>query len=185
MVFYLLIGFIILQRFAELIIAKQNEKWMKGKGAIEVGKEHYRFMILLHSSFFLVLLIEFTWLNKDLSPLWPVLITFFCLTQLLRVWALTSLGKYWNTKIIVLPNTEIVKKGPYKWIRHPNYLIVMLEIILIPLLFQAYWTAVIFTVLNLWILSIRIPLEEKALLSQTDYNHKFQKVSRFSPIRLK
>jgi methyltransferase len=185
MVFYLFLVFIILQRLAELTIAKKNEQWMKSKGAIEVGKEHYPFMVLLHSAFFLVMLLEVIWFSKELSPLWPVLLTLFCLTQLLRVWSLTSLGKYWNTKIIVLPNTEIVKKGPYKFIRHPNYLIVVIEIILIPILFQAYWTAIIFSILNLWILSIRIPLEEKALLSETDYDEKFQKVSRFSPIRLK
>ena len=151
MVFYLFLVFIVLQRLAELLIAKKNEQWMKSKGAIEFGQEHYPLMVLMHSAFFMGVLFEVTWLDKEISPIWPALLCLFCLTQFLRVWSLTSLGKYWNTKIIVLPNAEIVKKGPYKFIRHPNYLIVGIEIILIPILFEAYWTAILFTVLNLWI----------------------------------
>jgi methyltransferase len=143
----------------ELMIARKNEKWMKEKGAIEFGKEHYPIMVLMHSGFLLFFLIEVIAYNKSLTPLWPVLLAFFLFTQIIRIWSLVSLGRYWNTKIIVLPNTTIVKRGPYKFLRHPNYTIVVLEILLIPLLFQAYWTAAIFSILNAFMLSIRIPLE--------------------------
>ncbi|WP_246942481.1 isoprenylcysteine carboxyl methyltransferase family protein [Bacillus pinisoli] len=185
MFFFTFFAFIVLQRLSELTIAKRNEKWMKSNGAIEVGQDHYPLMVLLHSSFFIAVLLEVVFLQTELSPIWPALVTVFALTQLLRIWSLATLGRYWNTKIIVMPNAKIVKNGPYKFLRHPNYVIVVVEILLIPILFQAYWTAVIFSLLNLWMLSVRIPLEEKALLSQTDYEEKFQKISRFSPIRLK
>jgi methyltransferase len=169
----------------ELMIARKNEKWMKEKGAIEFGKEHYPIMVLMHSGFLLFFLIEVIAYNKSLTPLWPVLLAFFLFTQIIRIWSLVSLGRYWNTKIIVLPNTTIVKRGPYKFLRHPNYTIVVLEILLIPLLFQAYWTAAIFSILNAFMLSIRIPLEEKVLISETNYNEQFETVSRFSPVKFR
>ena len=81
----------------------------------------------------------------------------------MRIWCLTSLGKFWNTKIIVLPVLDVVIKGPYKFIRHPNYLIVTIELLVLPLLFSAYFTAIVFSLLNVWMLSVRIPAEEKAL----------------------
>ncbi len=158
---------------------------MKAKGGYEVGKGQYSIMVLMHLSFFITLLFEVYFLNKEISTFWPFLAVLFLISQTMRVWALLSLGRYWNTKIIVLPNTRIVKKGPYKYLRHPNYVIVVVEILLVPLLFQAYWTAAIFSVLNAWMLSVRIPLEEKALILETDYKHQFENISRFSPIRLK
>ncbi|MFZ3590926.1 isoprenylcysteine carboxyl methyltransferase family protein [Bacillus sp. DJP31] len=185
MIFYLVFTLIILQRLCELKVASKNERWMKEKGGYEVGEEHYSLMVLMHSAFFITLLLEVLILDKELTSFWPFLAILFLVTQAMRVWALLSLGKYWNTKIIVLPNTTIVKKGPYKYLRHPNYVIVIVEILLIPLLFQAYWTAAIFSILNAWMLSVRIPLEEKALMAETDYQEKFAKISRFSPIPLK
>lgn len=157
---------------------------MKEQGAIEYGQEHYLIMVMMHSIFFVSFLIEVVILKKQISPVWPLLLTIFLAAQAIRIWALFSLGKYWNTKIIVLPNTTIVKKGPYKYLRHPNYTIVVLEILVIPMLFQAYWTAVIFTILNVWMLSVRIPLEEKALMNETNYIEQFKEISRF-PIPLK
>jgi methyltransferase len=172
---------IILQRFAELVIAKQNEKWMKIHGGVEFGHKHYRIMVGLHSLFFLFLIGEVYYFNKELSPIWPVLVTFFIITQAGRVWALTSLGRYWNTKIIVLPNAEVIVKGPYKYLKHPNYVIVTLEFIIIPLLFQAYLTCIVFSLLNIWILSIRIPEEEKALTKLTTYSQSLGHARRFFP----
>lgn len=184
-VFSFFFSFLIFQRLLELVIASKNEKWLKNKGGYEVGRGHYVLMVLLHTFFLISLLIEVTTLNRELSLIWPTLLLFFLVTQIIRIWALLSLGKYWNTKIIVLPNTSIIKKGPYKFLRHPNYVIVIAEILLIPLLFQAYLTAGIFSLLNLWMLSIRIPMEEKALIAETDYQEKFETVSRFAPFRMK
>jgi methyltransferase len=92
-----------------------------------------------------------------------VLFLLFLLTQIARIWCIWSLGKYWNTKIIVLPGSPLVKKGPYKYVKHPNYIVVGAELFIIPLLFGAYITAVIFPILHILLLRVRIPCEEKAL----------------------
>lgn len=184
MLFLIFLSIIILQRLFELIVARRNEKWMKEQGAVEYGQEHYPIMVMMHSLFFAAFCMEVIVFKKHISPVWPMLLSIFIATQAIRIWALSSLGKYWNTKIIVLPSTTIVKKGPYKYLRHPNYTIVILEILVIPMLFQAYWTAVIFTILNVWMLSVRIPLEEKALMNETNYMEQFKEISRF-PISLK
>ncbi|MEH7441628.1 isoprenylcysteine carboxylmethyltransferase family protein [Bacillus sp. JJ1122] len=181
MAFFVFIGFIILQRLTELVIAKRNEKWMKVKGAIEFGRGHYPAMILIHTSFFIFFIFEVIYFHKNLSLYWPILLPLFLFTQVMRMWALTSLGKFWNTKIIILPGAEIVKKGPYKIIKHPNYLIVTLELIIIPLIFNAFFTLALFTFLNIVILSIRIPAEERALSELTKYESEFGKHGRFVP----
>lgn len=174
MVFTLLFSFILLQRLVELFIAKRNEMWVLEQGGYEVGANHYRYMILLHSSFFAVLLLEVFVLQKTLSPIWMPLFGIFVLTQFLRIYCLLSLGKFWNTKIMILPGANVIRKGPYKWLRHPNYTIVCTEIFIVPLLFQAYGTAIIFTLLNAWMLSVRIPVEERALREATNYEDAFQ-----------
>ena len=157
-----------MQRLIELRIAKRNEKTMLARGAYEVGASHYPYMILLHVSFFISLIIEVVYIQSFSSPYYALIICFLVL-QLLRVWCLVSLGSYWNTKVIILPGAKVVTKGPYAYIRHPNYLIVCLEIAILPLIFQAYITAICFTILNFIILSVRIPIEEKALKEVTNY----------------
>ncbi|MHC0035738.1 isoprenylcysteine carboxyl methyltransferase family protein [Pseudoneobacillus sp. C159] len=179
--FFLFLIIMILQRISELILAKHNERWMKKQGGREFGENHYRIIVMIHSLFFIIYFIEVVILNKKISPIWPYLLAVFLLTQAGRVWALVSLGKYWNTKIIVVPGANVVVKGPYKYLKHPNYVIVMIEFLIIPLLFQAYFTAIIFSLLNLWVLSIRIPEEEKALNTLTTYQDSLGQLHRFVP----
>ena len=174
MIFILFIAVIAIQRLTELLIAKQNEKRMKERGAIEFGQSHYRWMVSMHLGFFLFLITEVLALKRELSEIWPVWLALFLIAQAGRIWAIISLGKYWNTKIIVLPDADIVMKGPYKYLKHPNYLIVATEIIVIPLLFNAYLTAILFTLLNIWMMSVRIPLEERALRTYTEYSSVFK-----------
>ncbi|MFE8702166.1 isoprenylcysteine carboxyl methyltransferase family protein [Cytobacillus sp. FJAT-54145] len=181
MIFIVFISFIITQRLFELVIAKRNEKWMKQQGAKEFGRSHYLVMVSIHTLFFLFYIWEVLTFEKQLSFTWPILLPVFLLTQLGRIWAITSLGRYWNTKIIVLPNAKIIKKGPYQFLKHPNYVIVTIEFIILPLLFQAYITACLFTFLNMLILSIRIPAEEKALKELTEYESAFLDLKRFVP----
>ncbi|SEM82881.1 15-methylpalmitoyl-4-hydroxy-2-pyrone 4-O-methyltransferase [Mesobacillus persicus] len=185
MLFYLFVTIIVFQRAIELVIAKKNERWMKAKGAVEFGAEHYPIMVLIHTAFFITMILEVLYFNRELSQFWVVLFGGFLFTQAMRIWALKSLGPYWNTKIIVLPGAEIVKKGPYRYIKHPNYFIVALELAIIPLMFNAYTTAILFTILNMAILSIRIPTEEKALKEWTGYETEFQGSHRFLPNLLK
>lgn len=164
-VFWIVWSLVIVQRLAEVALAKRNEQWMREKGAVEYGERHYKWMVLMHTSFFVVMLTE--WLVGDhlLHPYWQLLLTGYIVLQGLRIWTLASLGRYWNTKILVIPGGKQVSKGAYaSRIRHPNYLIVTLELLILPLIFQAYITVILFTALNaFFLLSIRIPTEEKAL----------------------
>lgn len=181
MIFYVFVGLIILQRVIELGIARRNEKWMKKQGAIEVGKDHYKYLVLLHIFFFVSLIYEVIFYDKSLTFIWPVWGVLFLGAQIMRAWCLQSLGMFWNTKIIVLPNVKIISKGPYKYIRHPNYLIVAVEIFVIPMMFNAFITAALFSILNAMALSLRVPVEEKALMQVTNYNKVFASRSRFAP----
>ncbi|MEH7255579.1 isoprenylcysteine carboxyl methyltransferase family protein [Neobacillus niacini] len=179
--FFLFISVIIIQRLIELMIARKNEKWMKEQGALEFGTNHYPFIVLMHSLFFLVLVFEKIAFSRELSPIWPLLAAVFIFAQLMRVWAISSLGRYWNTKIIVLPNVDVVRKGPYRFIKHPNYLVVSIELLVVPLFYGAYVTACLFTLLNILMLSVRIPAEERALRELTEYEGSFEKCNRFLP----
>ncbi|MCJ7839505.1 hypothetical protein MUB24_01000 [Lederbergia sp. NSJ-179] len=163
MFFLALISFIAVQRLFELYIARKNEKWMLQKGGMEYGQEHYPYMVMMHISFFISLLVEVTLTDQGQARLWPVFLVVFVLLQMARIWVISTLGKHWNTKIIVLPGADIIKKGPFQYVKHPNYMIVTLELLVVPLMFHAYITAIIFFLLNQWILSIRIAVEEEAL----------------------
>lgn len=161
--FSIFLSFIILQRIAELIVAKRNEKIVRSKGGVEFDKDGYRVIVLMHALFLLSLVCEKALLDRTLNPLWPFFAALFAGAQILRYWAITSLGVFWNTRILVLPNSGLVAAGPYKYFRHPNYIAVIAEIAVIPLIFSCYWTAVIFTTANLIVLRRRVRIEESAL----------------------
>lgn len=161
---WVLIGIIIIQRLVELLVAKRNEKWMLNQGGYEVEGEHYKWIVLVHVLFFVSLITEVLVKGTPVVTWSQFLIGIFLLTQVTRVWCLSSLGKYWNTKIIVLPGADLVSKGPYRFIKHPNYWIVGIEFVVIPLIFGAYITAAIFPFLHLALMRVRIPKEERALL---------------------
>lgn len=180
MVFAMMLTIIVAQRFIELIVAKRNEVWMKRQGGVEYGEKHYPYIVLMHVLFFIVYIGEVQFLQRNLSPAWIVLLIVLILTQIGRVWALVSLGKYWNTKIMVVPNAQVICRGPYRFIKHPNYLVVAIEFIVIPLMFQGYGTAILFTILNIGMLSIRIPEEERALAIHTEYSQVFRSRSRLT-----
>jgi methyltransferase len=151
------------QRLMELYVAKRNANKLKALGAYEVGQSHYKYMVLVHVSFLISLVVESFFWPKALPGWWPVILVVFLALQAFRIWCIWSLGIFWNTRIIVLPGAKRITRGPYRFMRHPNYVIVVLEIITLSLLFQAYLTGVVFTCLKAVLLSVRIPLEEKAL----------------------
>lgn len=161
MAFILFISFIILLRIAELILSRRNEIWLLQNGAIEYGQKHYPYIVALHVLFIVSLIIEYsTTQTASLSLFFLVLYLLFVLFKALVI---SSLGKFWNTKIYHIPDFPLMKNGVYKYIKHPNYLIVIAEIAIIPLVFHLYYTAIAFTVLNAIILSIRIKEENKVL----------------------
>ncbi|MEK4030565.1 isoprenylcysteine carboxylmethyltransferase family protein [Pseudobacillus sp. FSL P4-0506] len=162
--FFILFIFVVIQRLLEVIYARSNEKRMRAQGAIEIGADHYKWIVWLHILFFVSWLAEALYLGTELAWGWQWYFTVFLIAQVLRIWSLASLGPFWNTKILVLPGAWRVKRGPYRWISHPNYVVVATEIVTLPLIFGAWRTALIFSVANaLLLLFVRIPAEEKAL----------------------
>ncbi|MBC7399683.1 MAG: hypothetical protein H7289_07035 [Mucilaginibacter sp.] len=159
MYFIIFISFLILQRLSELYISSRNEKWLLQNGAIQYGQSHYPFMVAMHTLFIISIIVEYNW--RGSTPIsWGFLIAFLLVLSF-KFWALSSLGKYWNTKIYRVPGVYPVKKGPYKIFKHPNYMEVVCEIALIPLVFHLYYTAIIFTLLNAAMLTVRISVENK------------------------
>ena len=130
MVFSIVISIVILQRLVELVIAKRNEKWMRSQGAFEAGAAHYPFMVAMHIAFFISLIARSHSVRSVAVVSMAIIPWHFSSgASVARIWCLTSLGKFWNTKIIILPGADVVRKGPYKWIRHPNYVIVTTELL--------------------------------------------------------
>jgi methyltransferase len=161
MAFILFISLIILLRIGELLLSKSNGRWLVQNGAQEYGRKHYPYIVLLHFFFLVSLVVEYSW--KQPTGYSMFLMLFYFLLLAFKAWVIGSLGKYWNTRIFHIPNIPLIKSGPYQYFKHPNYLIVILEIAIIPLIFQLYVTAILFSVLNAIMLSVRIREENKAL----------------------
>lgn len=173
-------AFIVLERLIELYIAKKNAIYIEAIGGFEVGKAHYKYIVLLHILFLISFYIE-SRIRDALPAYWLIPFIFFILIQIVRYWIISSLGRFWNTRVYVVPNSEPINKGPYRYLRHPNYLVVILEMITIPLIFGAYFTAFIFPVLNAFLLSTRIKVEEEALFANTQYQSSMKNKPRFLP----
>jgi len=159
MIFHAVLGFVVVQRLAELIWAQRNTKRLLARGAREVGKKHYPLFILLHGSWLLALAAI---IPADQPPNW-LLLALFALLQLGRLWVIVTLGPYWTTRIITLDDAPLVRHGPFRWLRHPNYWVVSAEIAVLPLAFGAWEIALVWSVLNTLLLRHRIRQEEAAL----------------------
>jgi methyltransferase len=165
----LFVGLIVAQRLLELRHAKRNLAWALENGGKEYAPEHYSYMVLLHSSWIVALLLEGWLRGSSLAPLWWLWLGLFGLAQFGRYHVISSLGKLWNTRIVIVPNAKLVRTGLYKYLKHPNYLIVALELFVAPLVFGAWLTAIVYTILNaILLLGFRIPAEEKALSTLTE-----------------
>lgn len=171
----------ILQRLWELRKARKNAAWSRAQGGYEVGEGHYPLIVMIHVFFLSGILVES--IAGATPPIWwMVPFSLFLLAQGLRVWCMQALGTYWNTRIWVIPGHTPQIGGPYRFIRHPNYVVVMLEMLSFPLVFGAYMTAIIAPVLNLIVLlAIRIPTEERALRIVMGYEETMGKKGRFVP----
>ena len=145
-----------------MILSKSNEKWLLQNGAIEFGQDHYVYIVALHVFFIIALIIEYSTTQVTAFNMY-LLIPYFVILGL-KAWVILSLGKFWNTKIFHIPSYPLIKKGPYNFIKHPNYWIVIAEIAIIPLIFNLYYTAIVFTCLNALMLYVRIKEENKALV---------------------
>jgi methyltransferase len=156
-----ILGLVTLQRLGELGLSRRNTERLLAKGAREAAPGHYSLIVALHAAWLAGLWYLAAWrADVDVSWTWLAL---FVVLQGLRVWVIATLGPRWTTRIIVLPGAPLVREGPYRFMSHPNYLIVAAEILVLPLVFGLLWYAIAFSVLNALVLWIRIRAEEAAL----------------------
>jgi methyltransferase len=156
---YAILILVVLQRVGELWYASRNTRALKARGAIEYGRGHYPLMVLLHASWLAAIAVG---MRRD--PAVRVLpLMCFLMLQALRAWVLATLGPYWTTRVITVPDAPLVTRGPYRFIRHPNYLVVIGEIALLPLAFGQVTNAIVFSLLNGALLAWRIRVENAAL----------------------
>lgn len=163
--FTILIGLVVLERLAELVVSQRNGAWSLERGGVEFGQRHYPAMVVLHTGLLAGAVAE-VWLRRpDFVPAlgWPMLALVLA-AQGLRWWCIAILGRRWNTRVIVVPGLPLVTRGPYRWLRHPNYMAVVVEGLALPLVHSAWITAVAFMVLNAAVLAVRINVENAALL---------------------
>jgi methyltransferase len=156
---YWILGLVALQRLIELAHARSNTAQLRRLGAVEADAGGYPLYVLLHAGWLASLLV---FVPAATSPVWA-LIGVFVLLQLGRIWVIVSLGPYWTTRIVTLPGAPLVRTGPFRHLRHPNYLLVAAEIALLPLAFGAFAIAAIFSALNLMLIARRIRIEERVL----------------------
>ena len=153
-----LLAFVVLQRFAELSLAQWNAARLRAAGGVEFGASHYPLLVALHASWLLGL-----WVfghGRSVDPIW---LAVFILLQAARLWVIASLGRRWTTRVIVLPGASPVAHGPYRWLRHPNYVVVTLEIAVVPLALGLPLFALVFSAANAALLTYRIGVENEAL----------------------
>ncbi len=165
-----LIGLVVLERLVELVITERNARSLRARGGFEVGRAHFVPMALLHAWLLAAAPLEVFWLERPFVPALGVpMLLLLAATMGLRYWAITSLGDRWTTRVFVVPEEPPVAKGPYRWLRHPNYLAVIVEVAALPLVHTAWWTALAFSAANLLVLRTRIRVEEEALESHSEY----------------
>jgi methyltransferase len=154
----LILGLVTAQRLGELVVARRNTRRLLARGGFERGAEHYPLMVALHGAW-----VGGLWVLAWHRPANLVWLAIYALLEVLRVWVLTSIGRRWTTRIIVVPGEALVRKGPYRLIPHPNYAVVAGEIAVLPLVFGLTGYAVVFSVLNAAMLWLRIRTENAAL----------------------
>lgn len=154
----IVLGFVTLQRASELVLARYNTVRLLNRGALEIAPGHYWLLVAMHGAWLVAL-----WIwgrNQPVNLLW---LSVFVILQVLRVWVIASLGSNWTTRIIVLPGAPLVSTGPYRFMSHPNYVVVACEIVVLPLALSLPIIALVFTALNALMLTIRIRAENRAL----------------------
>ncbi len=157
---FALLLFVTVQRLAELVHARRNTRRLLAEGAVEIGADHYPLLVLLHAGWLAALWI---WLATGHADFYAPAALAYLLVQAARAWVMASLGRYWTTRILVPRGTPLVRRGPYRFLRHPNYVVVAAEILLLPLALGVWPLAVLFSVLNAVVLALRIRVEETSL----------------------
>jgi methyltransferase len=156
-----------LERVAELVVSKRHAAWAFSHGGVEHGRSHYVVMVVLHTGLLVGAVAEVWLLDRPFLPAlgWTMLVLVLA-SQGLRWWCIRTLGRQWNTRVIVVPGLSLVTRGPYRVLRHPNYVAVVVEGLALPLVHTAWVTAALFTVLNAALLAVRIRVEDAALRAE-------------------
>jgi methyltransferase len=162
--FTVLVAAVAGERLIELVVSARHLRWAKERGGVESGAGHYPLMAAVHTVFLVSCIVEVHVADRAFVPWlgWPMLVV-VAGTQALRWWCVRTLGPQWNTRIVVVPGLPLVSRGPYRLLRHPNYVAVVVEIAALPLVHTAWVTAIAFSALNVLVLSLRIPAEQRAL----------------------
>ncbi len=172
--FIALVALVIAERLFELRLANRNTARARAQGAVEAGAEHYRWMVRLHGLFLVSACAEVLLLKRPfVPPLAGGMLVLLVLAALLRFWVIRTLGERWTTRIICWPGRPVTRRGPYRYLRHPNYLAVVVEIVALPMVHSAWLTALVFSALNLVLLAVRIRAEEAALAEHSSYDERF------------
>ena len=170
------------ERLVELVLSQRHAAWARARGGFEVGRGHFRLMALLHTSLLLGCAAEVLFLARPFNPVLAApMLLLVVLAQALRYWAVATLGPMWNVRVIVVPGAAAVDRGPYRLVRHPNYVAVVVEGLALPLVYGAWITALVFTVLNAALLVVRIRCEEDALAAHMGYAERLGGRPRFLP----
>ena len=162
--FTVLVALVALERLAELVVSNRNAAWSLAQGGIETGQRHYPVMVVLHTALLVGALAE-VWIRRpDFVPaLGYSMLALVLASQALRWWCIATLGRRWNTRVIVVPGLALVARGPYRFLPHPNYVAVVVEGFALPLVHSAWITALVFTLCNAVLLTVRIRVENAAL----------------------
>lgn len=162
--FVVLVGLVAAERLFELRLARRNAVWALARGGIERGRGHYPMMAAMHTLFLVSAPLEVVLLDRPFNPaLGLVMLAVVGSTMALRYWVIATLGPRWNTRVICVPGLPPVTSGPFRYLRHPNYLAVVLELAALPLVHGAWWTALGFSIANLAVLRVRIRVEDQAM----------------------
>ncbi|MFF2831783.1 isoprenylcysteine carboxyl methyltransferase family protein [Cellulosimicrobium cellulans] len=167
--YVVLVGATAVERLAELVVSARNARWSFARGGVESGRGHFPAMVALHTGLLVACVAEAWLADRPFLPWlgWLMLVLVLA-SQGLRWWCIATLGPRWNTRVIVVPGLPLVARGPYRWLRHPNYVAVVVEGVALPLVHSCWVTALAFTVLNAVLLvRFRIPAEERALALAT------------------
>ena len=151
------------QRALELVISARHARQLAARGAREFGRGHFPLIVAVHALYPLALAFEVLGLGTRPPHTWPAWLAVWLAAQALKLWAIVSLGPFWNVRVWVLPGALPVRRGPYRYFPHPNYLAVALELVAAPMMFGAWRTAILMTTLNALLMAIRIPVEDRAL----------------------
>ncbi len=170
-----LVMLMVVERLVELAISRRHQRWLLTRGAVEVGAGHYPWMVVLHALFPVSCVAEVWGTGRPFSgTLASVMLVALALSMALRYWVMATLGRRWTTRVFCLPGAPVIVSGPFRWLRHPNYLAVTIELVALPMVHTAWLTAVLFSAANAWLLSHRIRAEEEGLRRFSGYDRRVE-----------